>query len=143
MAGAVARGRALLRAPVSFQPQTRHFRLRLCIMSVTSGFCFAVLIFIAWILTLRHWLMQQQPVRLRPTLAYRPLILLTPTSSFILAGGGQAVLIQHNILPCLFDPTGPTPDIRAFGLCAPAVQLIAQSWRQVDTPSVSSPNFWD
>ena len=90
---------------------------------------------------------KQPPFRFRPTLAYRPLISLTPTSSYILAGGGQAIFIQHSILTCLFDSTGANPDIRALGQCAPALQLIAQSWTQVDTPSVSSrtarPNFWD
>ena len=83
----------------------------------------------------------QQPVRFRPTLAYRPLISLTPTSSYILAGGGQAVFIQHSILTCLFEPTGASSDIRALGHCALALQLIAQSWTQVDTPSVCAVGF--
>ena len=89
---------------------------------------------------------QRPRFRFRPLVAYRPLIAVTPTASYILAGGGQAVFIQHSILTCLFDSTGLNPDIRALGAAAPALQLIAQSWTQVDTPSVSSrtsdrPNF--
>ena len=82
--------------------------------------------------------MQPLPVTFRPVLAYRPLQSLTPTSSYILAGGGAAVLIQHNILSCLFDPEGSNPDIRALGRSAPALQLVTQTWTKVDTPSVSS-----
>ena len=52
MANAKARGQALLAAPISFQPQPRQFPLRVCILSVTSGFCSAVILFIAWILNL-------------------------------------------------------------------------------------------
>ena len=93
------------------------------------------------------FLMQQQPVRFRPVHQYRPLISLTPTSSFILAGGGQAVLIQLNIPSFLYNSDTSNPDIRAFGLCAPAVKLVTQSWTQVDTPSVSSRTqqhgFWE
>ena len=89
----------------------------------------------------------RQQLVFRPVVAYRPLQALTPTSSFILAGGGQAVLIQHSILSFLYDSEGPNPDIQAFGLCAPAVKLVTQSWTKVDTPSVSSRaqqhGFWD
>ena len=98
------------------------------ILHCNSGFCCLDSVF----------LMQQQSVRFRPTLQYRPLISLTPTSSYILAGGGPALLIQHNIFSFLYDSDTSNPDLRAFGLCAPAVTLVTQSWTGVDTPSVSS-----
>ena len=93
------------------------------------------------------YMQTRQPLVFRPVVAYRPLQALTPTSSFILAGGGQAVLIQHSILSFLYDSEGPNPDIQAFGVCAPALKLVTQSWTKVDTPSVSSRaqqhGFWD
>ena len=85
--------------------------------------------------------MQQPRLTFRPVIAYRPLQSLTPTSSYILAGGGPAVLIQHNILSYLFDPEGPNPDLRELGHCAPALKLVTQNWTKVDTPSVSSRTY--
>ena len=151
MANAAARGQALLAAPVSFQPCTPQFSFQVCFISFASGILTAVLILVAWILTLWHlrFMQQRQLPVWRPTIAYRPLQSLTPTSSYILAGGGPAVFIQHNILSCLYNSEGPNADIQSFGLCAPAVKLVTQSWTKVDTPSVSSrtkPNgfdFWD
>ena len=53
MGKAVARGQALLRSPVVFQPVVSvPFPYRLCILSVISGFGTAFVIFIAWIWTL-------------------------------------------------------------------------------------------
>lgn len=85
--------------------------------------------------------MQQRtrPTLFRPVLPYRPLQTGSTTSAFILSGGGIAVLIQHNIFTFLYDPDRDNPDLRALGRTAPALQLVAQTWRQVDTPSVASP----
>ena len=74
----------------------------------------------------------------RPVLPYRPLQAVTPDCAYILSGGGSAILLQHNILSFLFDLEGDNRDIVALGLAAPAVQLVTQTWRTVDTPSVSS-----
>ena len=107
---------------------TVHYFCHFRILHSPSDFCCLDSVF----------LMQQQPVRFRPTHQYRPLISLTPTSSYILAGGGPALLIQHNIFSFLYVSDTSNPDLRAFGLCAPAVTLVTQSWTGVDTPSVSS-----
>ena len=53
MGKAVARGQALLRSPVVFQPVVPvPFPYRLCILSVISGFGTAFVIFFAWIWSL-------------------------------------------------------------------------------------------
>ena len=83
---------------------------------------------------------RQQPLpRFRPVLPYRPLQTSSTASTFVLSGGGIAILIQHNIFTFLFIPDSDNPDLRAFGRSAPALQLVTQTWRQVDTPSVASP----
>ena len=58
--------------------------------------------------------------------------------SYVLAGDGFAVLIQHNIFSFLYSVDGPNPDLHAFGCTAPAIRLITGTWTKVDTPSVSS-----
>ena len=53
MAKAIARGKALLQSPVSFQPcRPSYSVVQICILSAVSGFCGAFILFAAWILTL-------------------------------------------------------------------------------------------
>ena len=48
------------------------------------------------------------------------------------------MIVQQTVLSFLYSPDEINSDILAFGLCASALQLIIQRWRQVDTPSVES-----
>ena len=82
--------------------------------------------------------MQQGPSRFTPLSSYRPLESTSGECSYVLAGTGSAILIQHNILSFLYTPEGTNTDLRAFGCSASAIQLVTQTWTQVDTPSVSS-----
>ena len=82
--------------------------------------------------------MQRQTRAFRASLAFRPLQSVSPTCSYVLTGGGPAVLIQHQILLCLYDKDGENRDLVELGRSAPALQLVTQSWTQVNTPSVSS-----
>jgi hypothetical protein len=82
--------------------------------------------------------MQQGPPTFRAVLAYRPLQSSSSTCSFILAGGGLAVLLQHNILSFLYTPEGTNSDLQELSRTAPALRLVTGNWTQVDTPSVAS-----
>ena len=82
--------------------------------------------------------MQQGPSRFTPLSSYRPLESTSGECSYVLAGTGSAILIQHNILSFLYTPEGTNTDLRAFGCLASAIQLLTGTWTQVDTPSVSS-----
>ena len=81
---------------------------------------------------------QQGPPTFRAVLAYRPLKSSSWTCSFILAGGGFAVLLQHNTLSFLYTPEGTNSDLQELSRTAPAFRLVTGSWTQVDTPSVAS-----
>ena len=82
--------------------------------------------------------MQHRPPRVTPRLTYRPLQSTSGDCSYVLAGTGFAVLLQHNILSFLYTPDGPNRDLRTLGCAASAIQLVTGTWTQVDTPSVSS-----
>ena len=86
--------------------------------------------------------MQQRPQHrlpiFRPLVPHRPLQSGSPACSYVLAGGGFAVLLQHNIFSFLYTPGVFSADIHQLGNTAPAIRIITGSWTQVDTPSVSS-----
>jgi len=53
MAGATARGRALLAAPISFCPKPQpSFPVQHCAVSFSAGFIIAFAIFITWLFNL-------------------------------------------------------------------------------------------
>ena len=83
--------------------------------------------------------MPPRPVVFRPVHPYRPLQTSSATSSFVLSGGGIAVLFQQNIFEFLYQPDSADTDLHALSLTAPALKLVTQTRRQVDTPSVASP----
>jgi hypothetical protein len=87
--------------------------------------------------------MQHRPPRFTPLLPYRPLQSTSGDCSYVLAGTGFAVLLQHNILSFPYTPDGPNRDLRALGCSASAIQLVTGTWTQVDTPSVSSQQAGD
>ena len=70
---------------------------------------------------------------------YRFLQSGSPQCSFVLTGGGIAVDLQFHIFSYLYTPDSANLDLAALGLSASALQLVTQSWTQVDTPSVASP----
>ena len=86
--------------------------------------------------------MQDRPTTNLPTSRtlrpYRPLQSGSPSCSYVLAGGGFAVLIQHNIFSYLYTPGTFSSDLHHLGNTAPALRPVTRSWTQVDTPSVSS-----
>ena len=82
--------------------------------------------------------MQQRPQRFTPLFPFRPLESPSGDGSYVLAGTGSAILIQHNLLSFLYTPEGTNTDLRAFGCLASAIQLLTGTWTQVETPSVSS-----
>ena len=82
--------------------------------------------------------MQQRQLPFRPVLPHRPLRSISTDCSYVLAGDGFAVLLQHNIFTFLYSVDGPNPDLHALGCTAPAIRLITGTWTKVDTPSVSS-----
>ena len=89
----------------------------------------------------RHFMQHRSQPRLpvfRPLVPHRPLQSDSTSCSYILAGGGSAVLLQHSILSYLYTPGARNPDIFHLGNTAPAIRIITGSWTQVDTPSVSS-----
>ena len=74
----------------------------------------------------------------RPSGPSRPLQSGSSSCSYVLAGRGFAVLLQHNIFSYLYTPGVFSSDLYHFGNTAPALRLVTGSWTQVDTPSVSS-----
>lgn len=53
MAGAVARGRALLQAPVAFDPKPQpRFPVHYIALAFSTGFALAFALFIGWLLNL-------------------------------------------------------------------------------------------
>ena len=140
MGRAAARGRVLLQSPVVFQPIAPHpfpvtalcsfcvFRFYYCI----RGFHCLDLDFVSTAYATGAFKVHTIVA------SHRPLESTSGECSYVLAGTGSAVLIQHNILSFLYTPDGTNTDLRAFGCSASAIQLVTQTWTQVDTPSVSS-----
>ena len=53
MVGAAHRGRTLLSSPIAFAPRARQpFPWTVCVFSLTSGFAAALIVVIAWLLSL-------------------------------------------------------------------------------------------
>ena len=143
MGKAAARGQTLLRSPVVFQPVVQvPFPVRLCLRVFFQQYLVLVQQLSCSLLGSGRFrgrtFMQQGPPTFRAVLAYRPLQSSSSTCSFILAGGGLAVLLQHNILSFLYTPEGTNSDLQELSRTAPALRLVTGNWTQVDTPSVAS-----
>ena len=94
------------------------------------GFAFGFVSCFAWLLSLDSVYANQH--RLRP-----PAAIHDRNCRFILTGQGTAILLQHRIFECLFDPDGPSDSLAQLQGCSVALRLVVQKWTQVDTPSVA------